>query len=98
MSNTLTSQCTTEGGQGRNLEAGTEAEATEKHFSLACSPWLAQLAFLYSPGTCPGVTLPIVAWALSYQQSLMEKMPHRHAYSTIQGLPFPSSGFSSQQN
>ena len=31
--------------QGRNLEAGTEAEAMEKHSLLTCSLQLAQLAF-----------------------------------------------------
>ena len=32
--------------QGRNLEAGTDAEAMEGCCLLACSPWLAQPAFL----------------------------------------------------
>ena len=32
--------------QGRNLEAGADAEAMEGCFLLACFPWLAQLAFL----------------------------------------------------
>lgn len=27
--------------QGKNLEAGTEAEAMEKYSLLACPPWLA---------------------------------------------------------
>jgi hypothetical protein len=37
----------------RNLEKGTEAEIRERGCSLACSPWLAQLAFLYNPGYQP---------------------------------------------
>ena len=32
--------------QGRNLEAGTDAEAMEGCGFLACSPWLAQPVFL----------------------------------------------------
>ena len=32
--------------QGRDLEAGADAEAMEGCFLLACFPWLAQLAFL----------------------------------------------------
>ena len=35
---------TTEGSQGRNLEAGTEI--VEPDYLLPCSPWLAQPAFL----------------------------------------------------
>lgn len=35
--------------QGKNskqdMEAGTEAEATEEHCLLACSPWLAQIVY-----------------------------------------------------
>ena len=32
--------------QGRNLEAGVDAEAMEESYLLACFPSLAQLAFL----------------------------------------------------
>ena len=32
--------------QGRNLEAGAGAEATDGFYLLACSSWLAQPAFL----------------------------------------------------
>lgn len=35
--------------QGRDPEAGTEANAMEKRCLLACSPWLTQPALLYSP-------------------------------------------------
>jgi hypothetical protein len=38
------------GTQGRNLQAGAEAEAMEGCCLLACSPWLAQGIFIYSPG------------------------------------------------
>jgi hypothetical protein len=37
---TSRSQSTPERSQGRNLEAGTEAEAMEELCLLACSPWL----------------------------------------------------------
>lgn len=36
------------GTQVRNLEVGTESEATERCWLLACSPWLVQTVFLYS--------------------------------------------------
>jgi hypothetical protein len=49
------------GNQGRNLEAGTEAEATEK-----CSYWLTQPVFSGPPGTTyPRVSLPLLSWAPS---------------------------------
>ena len=35
----------------KNLETGTEEETLEKHCLQAYSPWLIQIAFLYSPGT-----------------------------------------------
>lgn len=34
---------------GRNPKAGTEAEAIDECRFLSCSPWGAQLAFLYNP-------------------------------------------------
>lgn len=40
----------------REVKAGMEAEAVEKHCLLACSEWLAQPAFLHSlpgDGNCP---------------------------------------------
>ena len=43
-------QYITEESQGRNLEAGADAEAMEEHCLLACSSWLAQPVFLYHPG------------------------------------------------
>ena len=36
--------------QGQNLEVGTDAEAMEGRCLLACSLWLAQPVFLYTPG------------------------------------------------
>lgn len=44
------------GDQGRDTEAGAEADPMEECCLLVCSLWLAQLAFLYNPG--PG-------WALA---------------------------------
>ena len=36
--------------QGRNLEAGADTEAKKRYCLLAWSPWLAQPAFLETPG------------------------------------------------
>jgi hypothetical protein len=58
-----------EARQGRNLEAGVDAEAIEKGCLLACSSWLAQSLFLYNSG--PPLTR---VWALSYR-SLIKKIP-----------------------
>jgi hypothetical protein len=38
------------GSHGRNLQAGTEAEAIEEHYLLSCSSWFVQTTFLYIPG------------------------------------------------
>jgi hypothetical protein len=43
-------QAIRKGNQGRNLKAGTEAEATEKHCLLPCSPLPTQPGFLYTQG------------------------------------------------
>jgi hypothetical protein len=43
-------ECIMKGNQGRNLEAGTNAEAIKEYCLLAWSPWLAQPAFVYHPG------------------------------------------------
>ena len=46
--------------EGRDLEAGADAEATEGHCSLACSA-----CFLIAPRTTsPGMTPPTMGWAL----------------------------------
>lgn len=47
---TQSSSSITKGSQGGNLEAGADAEATEECRLLACSPRLAQSAFLPHPG------------------------------------------------
>jgi hypothetical protein len=51
--------------QGRNLEAGADAETTEECCLVACSSWLAQPVFLKKPGppasdgtTCKGLGNP----------------------------------------
>jgi hypothetical protein len=47
-------------GLGTGLKAGAEAETMKECCLLACSPWLAQLAFLYNPGSpvCSGLDPP----------------------------------------
>ena len=56
MASASTSLFTIEGSQGRkssrgrNLDSGADAEAMEGHCLLACSPGLAQPAFLQDPG------------------------------------------------
>ena len=58
-----------EKSEGRNLVAGTK-EIVEEYGLLAHSPWpLSLLIYI----TCPGMALPTVCWALSYQ-SLVKKM------------------------
>jgi hypothetical protein len=44
------------GSQGRNLEAGTEAEAMKELCLLACSSKLAQLSFFYNPRPMDDIT------------------------------------------
>lgn len=44
----------TEGSQGRNLDAGTEAETIEGHCLLTCSPWLLHCFLIQSRPTCLG--------------------------------------------
>lgn len=68
---------------GRNLDAGTEAEAMEAHCLLDCSLWLAQPAFFYNPG----VALPTVNWALSHQL-LIKKMLLQTAYRPVRWNQF----------
>ena len=69
--------------QGRNLEAGADAEAMDGCCLLACSPWFAQSAFLYHPGP------PAQGWHHSQRagplshQPLTKKMAYRLAYSPI---------------
>jgi hypothetical protein len=42
------------GTQGRNLDAGTEAETIEGHCLLTCSPWLLHCFLIQSRPTCLG--------------------------------------------
>jgi hypothetical protein len=65
--------------QGRNLEAGTDAEAMEGWCSLACSPWIAQLAFLKNPGIGPSHN------GLGPPPSITKKMPYLFAYRLTYG-------------
>lgn len=44
---------------------------------LAPHGWLTSF-LIASRTTCPGMVLPVVGWALSYQL-LIKKMPHKHA-------------------
>lgn len=59
------------GTQGRDPEAGTEAEATENAVD-----WLAlhgSLSLIEASTTCPGVKASTVGWALPHQ-SLIKKI------------------------
>ena len=48
-----------EGTQDRSLEAGADVKATEEPCLLACSSWLAQLAFLKHLGQPSGGILSV---------------------------------------
>jgi hypothetical protein len=68
------------GTQGRNLEAGADAEAMEGCCLLACSSWFSQSAFIQNPGPS-AQGWPHPQWAGSThnglgppQQSLIKKM------------------------
>ena len=50
--------------EAENLEAGADAEAMEECCLLACSPWLAHPAFLYSRGLPLEMIPPMIGWAL----------------------------------
>jgi hypothetical protein len=64
--------------EGKNLEAGTEAEAMEELCLLACFQtyifYLIQLRL-----TCLGMTLPIIGQALPRQLGI-KKMSHGHGH------------------
>lgn len=65
------------GSHGRNLEVGTETEATEGHCLLAYFPWLVQLAFICKPGP------PAWGWGgLDLHHPSLE-MAYRHARGKI---------------
>lgn len=67
-----------EGSQGRYLEAGPEVEAVKN-----AADWLVLLVcFLIPPGSpCPAVESPTVGHALSHQ--LLRRCPHRLVYRPI---------------
>lgn len=76
--------------QGRNLEAGIEAKAVEKHCLLACSPWHGQCAFLLPHVHLPrSVTVLPVGLAPTHQ-SLVKKMDYRVVYRKPNGGIFAS--------
>lgn len=57
------------GGQGRSsntdLESGTEAESSEGHWHLTCSPWLALLAFFYILEPSAALLVPLLQVTLA---------------------------------
>ena len=59
------------------VRAGTQAEAVEECFVLACSPWISQPAFLHSSDHLSRVGT--AHSALGSHQSLNEKMLNRLA-------------------
>ena len=63
--------------QGRNLEAGADAEAIEECCLLACFPWLAQPVFFPTElgSMNPGMVPPTIGWALPHQ-SLIKKISY----------------------
>lgn len=60
----------------RNLKAGTEAQASEEHCFLSCSPHLAQFDFLLNSEYLPSINITLIShW--------LRKCPHRHAHEPI---------------
>ena len=66
--------------QGRNLEAGADAEAMEAFCLLACSPWLLQPAL--TQNHLPEMAPPTMVWVLPHQ-SLDKNITYWLAYSLI---------------
>jgi hypothetical protein len=61
--------------QGRQLEAGADAEAVGECCLLACSPMACSFCSLIEPRTTsPEMATPTVGWALPHQ-SLTKKVP-----------------------
>lgn len=79
------------GGQGRALEAGTEAGAW-RNYLLVYSLWLAKTFFLIQPGT---ICTTQVGQALPHQL-LIIKIPHRLATDLYDGSVFSAKVPSSQ--
>lgn len=71
-----------ENNSGRNVEAGSEAEATEECFFLAGFPWFGQLAFLDNLEWPARGGTPHSGWALPHE-SLIKKISHRHAHRPV---------------
>lgn len=63
--------------QARNLGAGTEAEATEEHHLLTCSPWQAQLDYLHNSGQHTGAGTAHKSVRAHLLQSPIKEMHHR---------------------
>jgi hypothetical protein len=55
--------------QGRNLEAGADAEAMEACYLLACFTCF----FIEPRPISPGMAPPAIGWALSYQTLIKKK-------------------------
>lgn len=70
--------------KGRNLETGTEAEAMKKHPYWLVLPMACSVSSLCNPGPPAQRCTALVIWALPHQ-SLIKKMPHRHAYRKSDG-------------
>ena len=68
--------------QGRNLEAGADAEAMEGGAYWFASHGLLSLLSYRTQITNPGMATPTMCWALPHQ-SPVKKMPHRIACSLI---------------
>lgn len=60
------------GTQGRNLRAGTEAEAMEEACLLACCRDLFSLHIIQHRTTYVGMAVPTVSWALPHQLLIMK--------------------------
>ena len=74
---------------GQELEAGTEAEVVEEHCLRACSPWLAQSAFLHYLGPRARAATP-AGWALPHHSST-KKMPYSLVYRQADGGIFSTN-------
>lgn len=83
-----------EGSRGRNLKAGTEAEAAEGHCLLNCFSWLAQPAFLSLRTIFPESTQPTTDWDLP-RLTNQGKVPRVNLQGPLSQSSFPVSNDSS---